>query len=527
MKFTLSIIMLFTALTASAQICLDVKAPESENFEFINDIKIKSFDGIHLSANMLIPNFKKGPLPTVIFVNSWTLAEHEYLAPAIELANRGFQVLNLAMRGWGCSEGEVEVLGPKEVKDVKVVLDYLVQLPTTDRNNIGIAGISYGGGTTLMMLAKDDRIKTGVAMSAWASLSKALFDQGTVRLLWGEVLVQTGHITGNLSPKITTLFNDVKAGKNTEEIINWANQRSPIEFIHEVNKRNVPVFIANNFNDNLFQPNNVLDYYNKLTSPKLLDLNQGTHATSELGGLFGISNYTFERVYDWFEHWLKNKKTSISSQLGTINLQLDLQRKREIISEKNFRTLKTHKLYIHPRTILNGKLLSDSYEDKLAINTIYGGIDTLATTGIPLISDIFDGNFQIPVYQKMAFVNPLNGIQYRSERYKKGLKLRGIPKLELNIQSHAEKFQTMVYLYDIGPFGFAKLITHGTYTSHTSNKSFEMDLVMTAYDLPPGHKIGLVIDTKEILYQDISEGLYRMDFIYDPKKPMKLSLPIK
>ena len=55
----------------------------------------------------------------------------------------------------------------------------------------------------------------------------------------------------------------------------------------------------------------MLDYFAQLTVPKRLDLNNGIHATAEIGGLLGLSNFVWDNTHDWFDHWLKGEANGI------------------------------------------------------------------------------------------------------------------------------------------------------------------------------------------------------------------------
>ena len=385
-------IVLFLFCTNSfANICVEINLPENDKYEFDDGLRIESFDGVSIAANILTPKNTTGEYPTVIFVNSWMLEEHEYLRQAVELAKKGYQVLSYSTRGWGCSEGTVDVIGPKDVKDLSIIIDWLYENTNIDKDNVGIAGISYGGGMTLMALAKEPRIKTGFAMSAWASLYEAMFHQDTARIFWSSVLMSTGAILGRVDDVLKDKFKKLVLSRGKGEVMKWANERSPIEYIEEVNKRNTPVYISNNFGDNLFQPNNVMRYFDRLTSPKILDLNQGTHASGELTGLFTVSNYTFNKLHDWFDYWLMDKKKESTLIFNRVNIQTDIEHRRESIDVKDIIKTKSEIFHLNPVKIFNGEMTKAKREFLKPIKSkISSGLDTFASTGIPLISAIIE-----------------------------------------------------------------------------------------------------------------------------------------
>jgi predicted acyl esterase len=519
-------LLLILATYSYGNICLNISLPETDKYVFHNDISIETVDNLKLSANLFIPKTKaENGHPTIIFANSWMLEEHEYLRQSIELAKKGYQVLSYSSRGWGCSEGKINVIGHKDVSDLSKVIDWLYENTDVDKQNIGIAGISYGGGLTLMGLAKEPRIKTGFAMSAWASLEEALYGNDTPRLFWGTVLVSTGLLLGEVDSDIIHLFKSLVRGENLEEVRQWAAKRSPINYIENINKRGAPVYISNNFGDNLFQPNNVMKFYDKLTVPKVLDLNQGTHATGEITGLFTLSNYTFQRLHQWFDYWLKGQKGNIA--LNTVNIQTGIEHKRESYDSIELKSLNAKTYYLHPRKLTSGKLSSEKYMGEDTQDTVVSLTDSFASTGIPLLSALVSGNFKLPTYTFLPIRTYHDNVAYFTDRLKEKKEIRGIANLKINLDSKSN-FQVVAYLYDVNKIGAAKLITHGVFSGRPSvNSQISFDLVATAYDVPQGHKLALVVDTQDSLYARSSLIPYRLNFNYFEDKQMQLTLKVK
>ncbi|MCB1179593.1 MAG: alpha/beta hydrolase, partial [Leptospiraceae bacterium] len=139
------------------------------SFTFSDKEYITSFDGTKIDGNIFVPSSasKDSKRPVVIFINSWALNEYEYLVPAAKLAKKGYIVFSYSTRGFGKSEGLINVAGPKDMKDLSAVIDYLELNYPIQKGNIGLSGISYGGGTSLLGLANEPRVRTAVAMSGW------------------------------------------------------------------------------------------------------------------------------------------------------------------------------------------------------------------------------------------------------------------------------------------------------------------------------------------------------------------------
>ncbi|GAA4942881.1 CocE/NonD family hydrolase C-terminal non-catalytic domain-containing protein [Actinoplanes utahensis] len=80
-----------------------------------------------------------------------------------------------------------------------------------------------------------------------------------------------------------------------------------------------------------------------------------------------------------------------------------------------------------------------------------------------------------------------------------------MPKLHLELSGTAATGTVVAYLYDLDAIGNAKLITHAPASRlHGSPGARTVDLRLpaTAYDLPAGHSLTLVVDTVDPLYYD-------------------------
>ena len=87
----------------------------------------------------------------------------------------------------------------------------------------------------------------------------------------------------------------------------------------------------------------------------------------------------------------------------------------------------------------------------------------------------------------------------------------------------------MAYLYDVGPLGVAKLVTHGVTSFRTGeqSKTINFDMVASAYSFKKRHRIVLALDTFDFLYAPPVTGLFEIEFSYGAKYKSLLSLPNK
>ncbi|CAM5664461.1 hypothetical protein GCM10010345_78180 [Streptomyces canarius] len=88
----------------------------------------------------------------------------------------------------------------------------------------------------------------------------------------------------------------------------------------------------------------------------------------------------------------------------------------------------------------------------------------------------------------------------------------------------------IAYLYDVGPLGIGKLVTRVPWTGHgrTPGEPFAVDLdpFSTAYDVPAGHRLALVVDTVDPLYAEHNPSGAQLTFSSPSDDPSYVSVPL-
>jgi alpha/beta superfamily hydrolase len=117
-----------------------------------------------------------GPFPAVIVCHPHPLYGGNMSANVVfyicqALAGAGMAALRFNFRGVGKSQGEFDG-GIGEQEDVKAALDFVLATENIDRNKIGLAGYSFGGGVAVPVAVQDERVKI------LALVSPALPDSG-------------------------------------------------------------------------------------------------------------------------------------------------------------------------------------------------------------------------------------------------------------------------------------------------------------------------------------------------------------
>ncbi len=530
----------------------DLTAPQADaTFEpaalhpnrLVQRIRIPSFDGTELGAQLFSPNPRRftGPRPAIIFANSWIMNEYEYDVQARIFAARGYIVLSYATRGFGSSEGQVNVASPDDLRDVSAVIDWLQSHTPVATNAIGMAGVSYGGGIALMASAFDERISAVAAMSGWGDLAKSLYGNDTVRQVWLGLLVQSGKIFGRLHPDIKVQLDRLAENRDIDKVLAWAGERSPLTYIRTINERRVPIFLANSYQDNLFPPAQMRAFYEQLTGPKRFYMDPGIHASSALPGLIGLPTTCWNETHQWFDQWLGGASSSLTA-LPPISFQGP--QGREYFETFPALVDSTPDLALNPlnsifrslpgprRTPLAAELPGspdDDVPDASDFIEISSARDSGATSGIPLASEISDGVLGLPVKQVMLGIDQRFAAVYRSRIWWQTHKLRGSPRASFYLRPHTGAMQLVAYLYDVDPFGIGTLITHGVLSRRSGRMTpsiATIDLAMIAYDIDPGHRIVLAIDTQDPLYAASTKQPYRLSMHQGAPTIMSLALPL-
>ena len=134
------------------------------------DVTLTTNDGLKISG-WYIP----GTQPNAVVIVHGIWANKQAIMPAtVMLAEAGYHVLAIDLRGHGASEGEQLSYGYYEALDVQAGADYLLALPNVEK--VGVMGYSLGGAAVVRAAATDERIQAVVVESSFSSLADAVGD---------------------------------------------------------------------------------------------------------------------------------------------------------------------------------------------------------------------------------------------------------------------------------------------------------------------------------------------------------------
>ncbi|SDY38573.1 X-Pro dipeptidyl-peptidase C-terminal non-catalytic domain-containing protein [Micromonospora pattaloongensis] len=497
--------LLTLAMTAGATPSADAATAAAAPTTAWRFLDLTTHDGVRLKANLITPT-TPGPHPALVFVSSWGLNDAQYLVQAKRFAQAGYVVLSYTTRGFWSSGGHVETAGPADIADVSAAIDWLDANTDADPTRIGVGGVSYGAGISLIAAARDRRIRAVAAMSAWSDLVESLYGGQTRRPQAVWLLRTAAQLLGRPSEEFNRLAEDYFANRNVPGLITWAELRSARTYLAGLRANAPAVLIAHTYGDSIFPPNQMVDLFTALTGPKRLEMTAGDHAIPELTGLAGLPNHVWTSTRRWFDEHLAGVDTGIA-------------REPVVLRVRNSAAVEPYRDWADvtgatQRYHLGG---TPGWNPTGALtNTPSGGWtesfratgDTVADGGVVMLSNGLEALTGIPPLAWLPAVDRRRGAVWSTGALPRGAAVRGVPRLRLAVTPAAPTGTLVSYLYDVDALGTGRLVTHApiSWTEARPGTPLTLDVALpaTAWDVPAGHRLALVVDTEDPLYLDVN-----------------------
>ncbi|HEY2601544.1 MAG TPA: CocE/NonD family hydrolase [Thermoleophilaceae bacterium] len=287
-----------------------------------------------LPSGFQLPPLPSGPTPTLIEYSGYGYANPAGPENGISvLANlMGFTVVDVNMRGTGCSGGSFDFFEPLQNLDGYDVIETIARQPWVLHNKVGMMGISYGGisqlftaqtqppslaaiapfsviDNTQTTLYPGGILNTGFAVD-WAQerihdAEPASPDGGQA---WAYQKIQDGDTTCKdnqvLHGEAVDLMAKIRA--NDHYVPAVADPLSPVTF---VNKIKVPTFMACQWTDEQTGGHcpDLAEHFSG-TQRKWFTFTNGTHVDS-------LDPATFNRWYDFLELYVAQQAPIVNSAL--------------------------------------------------------------------------------------------------------------------------------------------------------------------------------------------------------------------
>jgi uncharacterized protein len=278
-------------------------------------------DGTQLAIDVHQPQGAGGgPTPTLIEYSGYGYANpagpESGLAPIANLL--GFAVVDVNMRGTGCSGGAFDYFEPLQALDGYDVIETVARQPWVANHQVGMMGISYGGISQLFTAATRPPSLAAIApLSVLDSTQTTLYPGGILNtgfaVPWAEERVadakpasasqgqpwaykriqegdQTCRHNQALHAQAVNLLAQVRANSHYRPKV--ADPLAPITFVHKID---VPTFVACQWTDEQTGGHcPALASHFSGTDRKWLTFTNGTHIDS-------LDPATANRWYDFLE----------------------------------------------------------------------------------------------------------------------------------------------------------------------------------------------------------------------------------
>jgi uncharacterized protein len=305
----------------------ELTAPDPANYQYLT-----TRDGTKLAIDVHTPG-GPGPWPTLIEYSGYGYAT-PYGPPQTGLGSYlplfGYAVVDVNMRGTGCSGGAYDYFDRLQSLDGYDVVETIAHQPWVLGHKVGLLGISYGGISQLFTAATDPPALEAIApLSVLDSSQTTLYPGGILNtgfaLTWAEQRVhdalpaspaggqawayqrinagdQTCKANQALHGEATNLVKEVR--RNAHLVPKVADPLDPITFVHKIK---APAFVVCQFTDEQTGGHcPALVAQMTGTRRKWFTFTNGAHIDS-------LDPYTLTRLLDFYALYVKHAAPPVIS----------------------------------------------------------------------------------------------------------------------------------------------------------------------------------------------------------------------
>jgi predicted acyl esterase len=283
-------------------------------------------DVTHVLPGVELPPLPSGPTPTLIEYSGYGYANPAGPENGIAiLANlMGFTVVDVNMRGTGCSGGAFDFFEPLQGLDGYDVVETIARQPWALNHKVGMMGISYGGISQLFTAATRPPSLAAISpLSVIDSTQTTLYPGGILNtgfaLEWAKERVhdaeaaspttgqgwayqriqegdQTCAVNQALHPEAVDLLGKIE--ENSHYVPAVADPLAPVNFVDKID---VPTFLACQWTDEQTGGHcPTLARHFRGTQRKWFTFTNGTHVDS-------LDPVTFNRLYDFLQLYVAKR----------------------------------------------------------------------------------------------------------------------------------------------------------------------------------------------------------------------------
>ena len=268
------------------------------------DYDLISSEGYIMKCSFIEPIDKYRPtfeMPVVLYLHGNSSSRLEGLNNLEVLLKYNINLFVIDFPGCGLSEGEYISLGYHEKNDVKIIVDFIENLPGISK--IGIWGRSMGAATTLLYTYKDPRI-VAICIDSPFENFKRLAEELVIKQIKLPKFIIDGAlkiVQGTIKKKNGLDIYKLKPSENV------SNTFQPALFIHAIN-------------DELINVEHSINLFNNYGGPKSLKCcDKGGHNSRRSKNIKKeIGDFFYKYLYT-YEHENEQKESNIVHNYRIIN----------------------------------------------------------------------------------------------------------------------------------------------------------------------------------------------------------------
>jgi putative CocE/NonD family hydrolase len=456
-------------------------------------------NGAVLSADVITPRGVAKP-PLIVFPGAFGSKARTVHEISLYFARVGYLVVAYAQRGFGGSTGQVDFAGPATQHDASDVITWALKNTKADAKRIAMMGLSYGAGISLLAAAHDPRIRAVAALSTWTDLAQTFTDIGTphtdaLRWLIGNTDRGDDYDATTRHLQTTLLDHPADLGPELRSI---SAVRSPATYIKQLNKNKPAIMISNGFEDSIFNPSQLIPFFEQLRGPKRLELSPGDHGGPERSALGGTPNEIIGDVEAWFNHYLRGAPNHINTE--------------DPIVVKDVRTGELRPLKTWPTTTRKdrtplptpGQVGTDTIPTTTWHASLKAGTDSGANSSV---AQFVTSEAYRPPTLDLTKIDSKAAFFWSSPAVPSGLAMLGDPSLRIDVSATAPTVTMFLYLYDVAADGVGTLVDMQPYTAtglSTKPTTQTIPMQPIAYSVPAGDRLTLVVDTADPHFQSLT-----------------------
>ena len=225
-------------------------------------------------------------LPVIIFLHGNAGSRTDCLKYLRGILENDINLFSFDFAGCGLSEGEYISLGYHEKEDLKIIVNFVSNLPHV--SSIGLWGHSMGAATAIMYAAEDERIKCLCADSSFCDFN----------VLAKELVDKNIKIPNFIYSVAISFVRKTIIKKNGLDIYK-------LKPINEVKKIKVPIMFVHGVKDVLIDMQHSVKLFEECnSSPKIVNFFEGGHNSKR-------DRLIVQKILDFFKTYLNEEKYQI------------------------------------------------------------------------------------------------------------------------------------------------------------------------------------------------------------------------